>query len=287
MLVDGNLTSLRAEKGSVLEKLFSDNFTLNRDSDGAVFIDRSGEHFNYILDCLRGNIVGLDGILFDENTRKKLIKEAEYYQLEGMKNILAFKSSSVEKEGNYDCKAETIEIIKNVIQNKEAIRNVLVESKKKRNIPIEGNLTSVKDLKRTSVAFGRHSGKYYCTTVPMKFKNKIWDGNDLSSTHFEHSVTFKQCNFVNVKFEFSEFKKNVVVSFHQCDLMNTSFRGAKFNGTIHFDESDLRCTDFGFDNDLLLAKIQNGSVTFNRVKYIDTANFYNKAINMVIKLMNN
>ena len=87
------LTSLRAEKGSVLEKMFSENFTLSRDSDGAVFIDRSGEHFNYILDYLRGNIVGIDDILFDENIRTKLIKEAEYYQLEGMKNILAFKSS--------------------------------------------------------------------------------------------------------------------------------------------------------------------------------------------------
>ena len=73
--------------------MFSDNFTLSRDSDGAVFIDRSGENFNYVLDYLRGNIVGIDDFLFDEKTRKKLIKEAEYYQLEGMKNILAFKSS--------------------------------------------------------------------------------------------------------------------------------------------------------------------------------------------------
>ena len=268
--------------------MFSENFTLSRDSDGAVFIDRSGEHFNYILDYLRGNIVGIDDFLFDEKTRKRLIKEAEYYQLEGMKNLLAFKSSLVEEKGNYDCKAEIIEVIENVIQNKEAIRNVLDESKKKRNTPIEGNLASVKDLKRTKVKVPRFLEVYYYrTTIPMMFKNKIWDGNDLSSTHFEHSITFKQCSFVNVKFESCEFKKNVVVSFHQCDLMNTSFRGAKFNGTINFDGSDLRCTDFGFNNDLLLAKIQNGSVTFDRVKYVDTANFSNKAINMVIKLMNN
>ena len=105
--------------------MFSDDFTINRDKDGYVFIDRSGEHFNFILDYLRGNIVGIDDILFDENTRKKLIKEAEYYQLEGMKNILAFKSSSRQKENECDCKAEVIEIVENVIQNKEAIRNVL------------------------------------------------------------------------------------------------------------------------------------------------------------------
>ena len=69
--------------------------------------------------------------------------------------------------------------------------------------------------------------------------------------------------------------------------MNTSFCSAKFDRTIHFDGSDLRCTHFGNNNDLLLAKIQNSSVTFNGVKYIDTANFHNKAINMVMKLMNN
>ena len=267
--------------------MFSDNFTLSRDSDGAVFIDRSGENFNYVLDYLRGNIAGINDFLFDEKTRKKLIKEAEYYQLEGMKNILAFKSSSVEKEDDYDCKAEIIEIIENVIQNKEAIRNVLVESKRKINTSIEGNLVSVEDLKRTSAQIRNDLGIYYSTTMPIKFKNKIWDGNDFGKTHFEHSVTFKQCSFVNVKFNSCEFKKKVVVSFHQCDLMNTSFCGAKFDGTIHFDGSDLRCTDFGNNNDLLLAKIQNGSVTFNGVKYIDTANFHNKASNMVIKLMNN
>lgn len=34
----------------------------------------------------------------------------------------------------------------------------------------------------------------------------------------------------------------------------------------------------------LLLKIQNSTVTFSRVKYADTINFNNKAINTVIKL---
>ena len=107
--------------------MFSDDFTDSRDNDGAAFIDRSGEHFNFILEYLRGNIVGLDDISFDENTRKMLIREADYYQLEGMRNILAFKSNSVNKQD--DCKAEIIEIVEKVIQNKEVIRNILDESK--------------------------------------------------------------------------------------------------------------------------------------------------------------
>ena len=264
--------------------MFSDDFTVSRDNDGAVFIDRNGEHFNFILDYLRGNILNIDDILFDEKIRKRLIKEAEYYQLEGMKNILAFKSNSVDKRDDCDCKVEIIEIIENVIQNKEAIRNALDENMSiKRNPPLEGNLASGEDLKllrEQSISWGVH----YCTTIPMTFENKVWDGTDLTRTHFKHRVTFKQCSFVNVKFDFCQFRKNVVVSFHQCDLMNTSFKQAQFDGTIHFDGSDLRCTNFE-SIDGLLDKIQNGTVTFRRVKYIDTANFHNKAINTVIKLL--
>ena len=95
--------------------MYSDDFAVSRDIDGAVFIDRSGEHFNFILDYLRGKITGLDDILFDENIRKMLIKETQYYQLEGMKNILAFKPNSVNKEDDGDGKAEIIEIVENVI----------------------------------------------------------------------------------------------------------------------------------------------------------------------------
>ena len=265
--------------------MFSEDFSASRDNDGAVFIDRNGENFSFILDYWRGNIVGLDDILFDEKTRKKLIKEAEYYELEGLKNILAFKSSSVEKEDDYDRKTEIIEIIENVIHNKEAIRNVLDESKSmKRNTPIEGNLASVKDLRRRAAGcFG--SGPIYPTTIPMTFTNKIWDSEDLRNTHFEHSVTFKQCRFVNVKFDYCKVKKNAVVSFHQCDLMNTSFQNAIFDGGINFDGSDLRCTNFLFINNLL-NKIRKGKVTFSRVKYVDIAKFDHEAIGTVIKLMN-
>ena len=63
------LSTLRPEKGSILEKMFSYDFAVNRDSDGAVFINRSGENFSFILDYLCGNITGLRDILVDGNTR--------------------------------------------------------------------------------------------------------------------------------------------------------------------------------------------------------------------------
>lgn len=259
--------------------MFSDDFTVSRDNDGAVFIDRSGEHFNFILEYLRGNIVGLDDISFDENIRKMLIREADYYKLEGMRNILAFKSNSVNKEN--DCKAEIIGIVENVIQNKEAIRNFLDESKSNQgNVPSEANLASFKDFKRLSVGTG-----HLKTTKPMAFENKRWDGENFSWTIFEHSVTFKQCSFVNAIFNECEFKQNAIVSFYRCDLINTSFTGSWFSGKIQFDESDIRFANFK-NIHFLTDKIQNGEITFNKVKYVDAADFGNKAINTVIKLMN-
>ena len=272
--------------------MYSDGFTINRDKDGYVFIDRSGEHFNFILNYLRGNIVGIDDILFDENTRKKLIKEAEYYQLEGMKNILAFKSSSRQKENECDCKAEVIEIVENVIQNKEAIRNVLDESKSvETNVRNEENLSSIEDL---NLAAYLDVETYFETTCyrtisPMTFENKIWDGVDFKGASFEHSITFKRCSFVNASFNHCKFTKNTIVSFHCCDLIKTSFTYADFSGKIHFDGSDLRFARFSkiSRQNELIDKIQSGAVTFDRVKYVSSAEFGNKAINVVIKLMNN
>ena len=79
--------------------------------------------------------------------------------------------------------------------------------------------------------------------------------------------------------------KYATVSFHQCNLINASFTGARFDGTIHFDGSDLRCTNFKYIKDLL-DKIENGTVTFSRVKYVDTASFTNEATKTIIKLIN-
>ena len=77
----------------MLERMFSGQFPIKKEKDGTIFIDRSGSYFDFILDYLRDNMISVDDLLFDDNTRKGLIKEAEYYQLEGMKNILAFKSN--------------------------------------------------------------------------------------------------------------------------------------------------------------------------------------------------
>ena len=141
-------------------------------------------------------------------------------------------------------------------------------------------MASIKDLKRRFYDSG-----YFETTAPMAFENKRWDGQDFSRTFFEHSVTFKQCRFVNANFNNCQFNQNAIFSFYRCDLINTSFTGAFIGGKMHFDESDIRSAIFN-NIDQLTNKIQNGTVTFNKVKYVDDADFANEAINAVIKLLN-
>ena len=108
----------------------------------------------------------------------------------------------------------------------------------------------------------------------------------MERTFFERNITFKQCSFVNANFKYCDFKENVIVSFDRCDLINTNFSYANFNGKIYFDGSDLRSADFESISDPP-DKIQNGKVTFSDVKYVDLAKFDNRAINALIKLMNN
>ena len=136
-----------------------------------------------------------------------------------MKNILAFKPNSVNKEDDGDGKAEIIEIVENVIQNNEAIRNILDESRSnRRSVPSEGSLTRTGELERTQF-FDFAEKTETKTSAPKTFENEIWDGQILERTSFQNNITFKQCSFVNANFNYCEFKENTIVSFDRCDLL--------------------------------------------------------------------
>ena len=185
----------------MLEKMFSGQFPIRKEKDGSIFIDRSGSFFDFILDYLRGNMIAVDDLYFDDNTRKRLIKEAEYYQLEGMKNILAFKSNEVRVDD--DCKQEIVEIIENVVQRKDHIRNVLNYSEK-RNVN-DGQLLSGSDL---CSYYGFQHCSYHNCVVEKKYKtnkdevfrNKRWDGVKFDHVVFKHNITFKNCSFLKAIF---------------------------------------------------------------------------------------
>ena len=84
------MATLRAEKGSMFEPMLSGHYPINKQFDGRVFIDRDGRHFHYILNYLRGSVTSLEDLPLDEIALKELMKEADFYQLLGLKSILSF-----------------------------------------------------------------------------------------------------------------------------------------------------------------------------------------------------
>lgn len=70
--------------------LVSGTREVNLDEYKAIFIDRNPKYFSHILDYLR--VAGTSDLNFDlpknEDILKKLIKEADFYRLEGLKDIL-------------------------------------------------------------------------------------------------------------------------------------------------------------------------------------------------------
>ena len=260
--------------------MFSGKFDLKKERDGSVFIDRSGEHFNYILNFLRGNICSIDDFLFDENTRKSLIKEAEFYQLDRMKNILAFKSNTLASVD--DSKQEVINIIKKVIDNKEALEDVIRGSGCTRRRQKE---MQVSDLELQQEIYEGTFKKGWKTKREMVFEDAHWDHLAIEKVRFLHNTCFKNCSFLGTAFRFCKFG-NVRIDFHNCDLIfaeffHTVFDDRSSNAFVDFDGSDLRGATFRCVKGISRG-ITNGSIKITNAKYIEKAKFDDDALRAII-----
>ena len=75
------LETLTKDKDSMLAAMFSGKFPLLKDDKGYHYIDRDGAHFRYILNYLRDGTVDL---MKSPYKQKQLLREAEFYQLDGL-----------------------------------------------------------------------------------------------------------------------------------------------------------------------------------------------------------
>lgn len=83
---------------SLLNEILSGNLNVNLDQDNAVFIDRNPKYFQYILQYLRSAHSGfINSLNCSEQDRVELLKEADYYKLPGLKELLvnSLKSSQL------------------------------------------------------------------------------------------------------------------------------------------------------------------------------------------------
>ncbi|XP_068760882.1 uncharacterized protein [Montipora capricornis] len=80
-----SLETMKKDPGSMLHAMFSGRFDTKPSEDGSYFIDRDGTHFRYILNYLRsGKLV----VPEDKIVRKELLNEAEFYQIQGIVDVL-------------------------------------------------------------------------------------------------------------------------------------------------------------------------------------------------------
>ena len=80
-----SLETLRKDAGSMLNAMFSGRFDVKPDKSGAYFIDRDGTHFRYILNYLRtGKLL----VPEDSMIKGELLAEAEFYQIQGIIEVL-------------------------------------------------------------------------------------------------------------------------------------------------------------------------------------------------------
>ena len=80
-----SLETMKNDAGSMFHAMFSGRFDTKPAEDGSYFIDRDGTHFRYILNYLRtAQLV----VPEDKIVRKELLSEAEFYQVEGIIDIL-------------------------------------------------------------------------------------------------------------------------------------------------------------------------------------------------------
>eukprot|EP01130_Rhizamoeba_saxonica_P013052 TRINITY_DN5536_c3_g1_i1.p1 TRINITY_DN5536_c3_g1~~TRINITY_DN5536_c3_g1_i1.p1 ORF type:complete len:230 (-),score=60.16 TRINITY_DN5536_c3_g1_i1:227-916(-) len=91
-IYDTSLATLTSDSKSLLAAMFSGRYVLE-EIDGAYFIDRDGTHFRYILNYLRDDTVNMPPNL---KIQRELLREAEWYQIDGLSSFLSSSIRSLE-----------------------------------------------------------------------------------------------------------------------------------------------------------------------------------------------
>ena len=183
-----SLTTLTRDKTSMLGAMFSGRHKLIKGKDDTYFIDRDGTHFRYILNYLRDDL-SLDTLPEDVTTLKEIQREANYYQLSGLFDILQSIITPLPTLPDYN--QEDIDCL----LNKGTINNG-----------------------------PEHGNHKIMTKSRLDFKNKNLSSVSFVHTTFVHDVCFSGAMLKETNFYGCEFGSNVKVDFTNCDLTAADFR---------------------------------------------------------------
>jgi parallel beta-helix repeat protein len=96
-LFETSVETLTCEPGSMLEAMFSGRFAIEKDDDGASFIDRDPTYFPLVLSYLRDARQDCKPkrLAIEAAAAEKALREAQFYGLEGLERLIIASTSLV------------------------------------------------------------------------------------------------------------------------------------------------------------------------------------------------
>ena len=191
-------STLCSQKESMLTVMFSGHHKLKKMENGSYFIDADGKHFGIILNYLRGRIIYSTDLLEDRKTLLELKKEADFYNLVHLKDLVGICLKRFESVAE--------EMKQNGIESRDGKK---YQTKKKLNFE-RGDFSN-------------------CSFKNITFIHEVdFNYANLANTNFSGCTFYKNVSFKNAELTNSDFSKCAVGSgasicfdganLHECDF---------------------------------------------------------------------
>lgn len=184
-----SLSTLTRDKSSMLAVMFSGRHKLVLSKENTYFIDRDGTYFRYILNYLRGDL-HLDVLPDDETVLKQIQREADYFQLSGLYEMIESILTPTPQAPDYT----------------QDYVDCLLHTKTTESMPVE------------------HKNLRNMTKCNLNFDKRNLSGLSFIHAAFVHNVSFAGAKLRETSFYGCEFGSNVKVDFSHADLTGADFR---------------------------------------------------------------
>jgi len=216
------LTTLTSDPNSMLAAMFSGRFTVEKNEEGCVFVDRDGKTFHHVLNWLRNaTLPALDSAAEHD----ALLIEAKFYQIGSLITFLndtraAEESQNKETKDHKFTSKELLELINSVPSKKK----VQLASADLSGLCLNGFSLPAANLKYVNLE-NTSMQRANLQEVSLEYSNL--NGADLQ--HSDLSLgNFHNCTFRNATLANSNLQGAILLNADMtgCDLQNTNLMGA-------------------------------------------------------------
>jgi BTB/POZ domain-containing adapter for CUL3-mediated RhoA degradation protein len=152
----------------MLRAMFNGGLEIVKDPEGWVFIDRSGKHFDKILNFLRDGRIPLPSSVLE---LKELLAEAEFYQIS---ELISFLQEAITKNNNMESLIDSTRHLcfSYTMTNKQALCILASTSRKVVILQIDLNISSINNYKQYAL-FSIIKNLNLFNNLARKYGNKV------------------------------------------------------------------------------------------------------------------